>query len=221
MLWGQYPSLEGWERNKVLFSLWACVWICSILSFAAKTYYYPTAANEERAACLILIHSKQASTAKTEVSIWRRISKWLFLKLMLLFNYRANCWYQNRFSSWDPMDHSQQAAATRALSHDTSFLLSKFCTYTRYSELFCHRHSTIFFSSGTPHTSQAFIPSPPQSPVPPFFFSLFELDSLLWKRRESLLFVLGIWLWLSLWEGYVLCSKISPVCRQSVFLASL
>lgn len=127
------------------------------------------AANEERVAGFSLIHSKPASTAKIEVSVWRRISKWLFLKLMLLPNYRANCWYQNRFSSWDPMDHSQQAASARVLSHDTSFLVSKFCTYTRYSELFCHRHLTIFFSSGTPYTFKVCIPTHPQSPIPPFF----------------------------------------------------
>lgn len=110
------------------------------------------AANEERAAGFSLVHSKQASASKTEFSIWMTISKWLFLKLMLLSNYRASCWCQTRFSSWDPMDHSQQAASPRALSHDTSFLVSKFCTYTRCSELFCHRHLTTFFFPLELHT---------------------------------------------------------------------
>lgn len=103
-----------------------------------------------------------------------------------------------------------------ALSHDTSLLVSKLCTYTRSAGLFCHRRLTV-----SPCASKAFILTPPQSPILPFISVLFELESFLWKRRESMLFVWGIWLWRSLWEAYILYSKISPVCRvfsQPVFI---
>lgn len=158
------------------------------------------AANEDRAASVILCR-KQASTWKTEVSAWRRISEWLFLKLMLLSNYRASCWDQNRFSSWDPMDHSQQAASPRALSHDTSFLASKFCTYTRSSERLCHRHLTVFFSSGTPHMFKAFIATPPQSPMPPLFFLCLKLINYGGKGGNHWFWCPA---WCSLWEVHVL-----------------
>lgn len=152
---------------------------------------------KKKAANFILVYSKEACTSKPEVSIWRRISKWLFLKLMLLSNYRANCWYQNRFSSWYPMDHSQQAASSRALSHDTSFLVSKFCTYTRYSELFCHRHLTICFSTRTLYTFKAFIPNPPQSPFHPFFL-LFVWTWLIVVEKEGIVTICFRYLALSL-----------------------
>lgn len=177
------------------------------------------AANEDRAASVILLCRKQASTWKTEVSAWRRISEWLFLKLKLLSNYRANCWDQNRFSSWDPMDHSQQAASPRALSHDTSFLASKFCTYTRSPERLCPRHLTVFFSSGTPHMFKAFIATPPQSPVPPFF-PFFVWSWLIIVEKERIVGFVSS-LVLSVRSSCLVQSEVSPVCRQSASLANL
>lgn len=52
-----------------------------------------------------------------------------------------------------------------ALSHDTPLLVSKLCTYTRSAGLFRHRRLTV-----SPCASKAFIPTPPQSPILPFFF---------------------------------------------------
>lgn len=129
------------------------------------------AANEERAACFILVYNKQDSTSKTQVSIWRRISKWLFLKLMLLSNYRATAGPKTDAPPGIPW-------TTRSRLHPPELFLTTPLSWPASSARIPDTLGRLvtdiwqyFVSSGTPYAFKAFIPTPPKSLIPLFLLS--------------------------------------------------
>lgn len=137
------------------------------------------AANEERADCFILVYNKQDSSSKTQVSIWSRTSKWLFLKLMLLSNYRTTAGPKTDAPPGIPW-------TTRSRLHPPELFLTTPLSWPASSARIPDTLGCLitdiwqyFVSSGTPlsflciYAFKAFIPTPPKSPIPPFLLYFF------------------------------------------------